>query len=297
MDFVLKNFKSEIKVTRLANVHYFEFTPKFHTTDDSHDFCELVYVDRGRIEISSDNYSGPLKSGCMIIHNANERHSLTCDEEIAPNIIILGFECNSPSLNILADAPIPLTEELQKMLAEIIKEARCVYEPPYDIPNIRDMKKKRDFSFGADQLIKNYLQIFLIKATRLHEQMDQGDKSHIESLVSGSGFTRISEVKSYLDENFTERISVEELCFIFNTNKTTLSKEFKRIYGHTIIDYVNLNRVEYTKKLLRGGDKSLTKIAYLMNMSSVHYLTALFKKYAKITPTEYINSLEKKFDS
>ena len=297
MEFVLKNFKTELTVTRLANIHYFEFTPNFHTTDDSHDFCELVYVDRGRIEISSDNYSGPLEHGCMIIHNANERHSLTCDEDIAPNIIILGFECASPKIDRMTHSPTPLSEELQKMLAEIIKEARGVYEPPYDIPNIKDMKKRSDFAFGADQLIKNYLQIFLIKVLRLLEHIDQNDGVKLENLVQNGGFARIGEVKNYIDENFAERISVEELCFLFNTNKTTLSKEFKRIYGHTVIDYVNIKRIEYTKKLLREGNHSLTKIAYTMNMSSVHYLTSLFKKYAKITPTEYLNSLEKRFDA
>ena len=51
MEFVLKNFKKEIIVSRLANIHYFEFTKKFHTKNDSHDFCELVYVDKGKIDI------------------------------------------------------------------------------------------------------------------------------------------------------------------------------------------------------------------------------------------------------
>ena len=60
-----------------------------------------------------------------------------------------------------------LTDELQKMIAEIIKEARTVYLPPYDIPNLKDMKKRKKFAFGADQLIKNYLQIFLIKAVQI----------------------------------------------------------------------------------------------------------------------------------
>jgi len=78
MEFVLKSFKTELKVTRLANLHYFEFTPSFHTTDDSHDFCELVYVDKGRIQISSDNYTGQLSQGSMILHAANQNHSLYC---------------------------------------------------------------------------------------------------------------------------------------------------------------------------------------------------------------------------
>lgn len=296
MEFILKSFKSEIKVNRLANVHYFEFTPSFHTTDDSHDFCELVYVDRGRVQISSEHYTGELCQGSMIIHTANQRHSLTCNEDTSPNIIIIGFECTAPSLDRLTYSPIPLTDELQKMLAEIIKEGRAVYEPPYDIPYVKDMKKRRRFAYGADQLIKNYLQIFLIKSLRLFDSLDENEISNVGALIKNTSLTQIGEIKAYLDENFKEKINVEELCFIFNTNKTSLTKEFKRLFGSTIIDYVNIKRVEYTKKMLKRGGVSLTEIADTMNLSSVHYLTALFKKYEKITPTEYMRSLKKDFE-
>lgn len=283
MEFVLKSFQSEIVVTRLANVHYFEFNENFNTKGDSHDFCELVYVDRGRIDIVSEHYTGELLENCMILHNAGEIHSLTCKENIAPNVIIIGFECKSSELDSLTHSPLLLNDELQKSLAEIIKEARSVYMPPYDIPNQTDMKKRTSFSFGADQLIRDYLQVFLIKALRV---ADMG----VRSEKNGANYDsrRIAEVKEYLDENFTERIGIEELCFLFNTNRSTLSSGFKRMYGMTIIDYVNYLRIEYTKVLLHQKH-SLTEISEIMNLSSVHYLTSLFKRKTGMSPTEYMN--------
>ena len=176
------------------------------------------------------------------------------------------------------------------MLAEIIKEARAVYLPPYDIPNTPEMKKRKKFALGADQLIKNYLQILLIKAVRLRES-SYGETAR-SAEERGVNMTRIDEVKKYIDDNIREHISVEELCFLFNTNKTTLSKDFKKVYGHTIIDYTNSMKVKLTKELLREGKLTLTEIAELFNMSSVHYLTALFKKYAGITPTEYLGTIK-----
>jgi len=223
----------------------------------------------------------------MILHNAGENHSLTCDEETAPNIIIIGFECTSQEMKKLTHRPLPLTDELQKMIAEIIKEARTVYLPPYDVPNQKEMKKRKKFAFGADQLIKNYLQIFLIKSVRLAESVATENKE------PASNFVRIGEIKKYIDENFTEKIAVEELCFLFNTNKTTLSSEFKNAYSKTLIDYINCLRIDYTKKLLKKGGYSLTKISEQLNLSSVHYLTALFKKYTGISPTDFIKKLDR----
>ena len=162
MDFVLKPFKEEIIVHRLANIHYFEFTPNYQTTGDSHPFCELLYVDSGAITIVSDHYTGELQQGQMIVHGENQKHALICNEKVAPNVIIIGFECKSKEIEKLTYSPLLLSNELQKTLAEIIKEARTVYLPPYDVPNLKDMKKRSEFSFGADQLIKNLLQTFFI---------------------------------------------------------------------------------------------------------------------------------------
>ncbi len=288
MDFVLKSFKIDLKITKLANIHYFEFTPNYHTSNDSHEFCELVYVDKGSIEVSSDHYTGRLTQGQLIVHGTNQNHSLTCNEQESPNIIIIGFECHTPQLDELTHLPLLLTDELKKMLSEVIKEARAVYLPPYNVPNLKNMKKQKNFTFGADQLIKNYLQIFLIKCLRLLHAAPAA-VSTPQPLAESS---QIYEVKRYLDENFCQKINLEELCFLFNTNKTSLSIRFKLAFQKTIVEYLNDLRISHTKLLLREGNHTLTQIADLMQMSSVHYLTSLFKKITHMTPTEYARSLK-----
>lgn len=288
MKFVLKDFKVDLDITRLANVHYFEFTPNYHTHNDSHEFCELVYIDKGSIEVASDHYTGSLHQNQMILHTANQNHSILCNEKIAPNIIIIGFECTAPILDELTYSPLLLSDELQKMLAEIIKEARTVYMPPYNVPNLKNMKKRKTFAFGSDQLIKNYLQIFLIKCLRL-KNSSKAVASAQKS--SRNNKTQIYEVQEYLNENFRQKITIEELCFLFNTNKTSLSIAFQQTFGQTIIDYLNHLRIEHTKLMLREGNSTLTQIADSMDMSSVHYLTTLFKRIAHMTPTEYLRTL------
>ena len=290
MEFILKGFKEELSVSALANVHYFELTENLHTTDDSHAFCELVYVEKGEIVIRSDNYSGRLSAGQFILHGNRERHSLSAKGD-SPNIIIIGFECSSPAIALLTSEPMELSGELEKMLAEIIKEGQTVYLPPYNIPNVRDMKKRAEYDFGADQLIRNYLEIFLIKCIRLKTAGAANGKAPV---ITGEPHSlEIDEVKRYLDRNFCQKIKMNDLCFLFNTNKTTLSNDFKRATGITVIDYVNSLRIDYTKELIKKGGHTLTDIAEMMNLSSVHYLTTLFKKHTGKSPTEYSVSIKK----
>lgn len=288
MEYCLKTFQLDMSVTRIANIHYFEFGGNYHTQMGSHDFPELIYVDSGAIDVVSKGFTGRISEGQLVIHEANEAHSLTCPPGTLPNVIIIGFECNSPLFHHLTKKPHTISPFLQKQLAEIIKEGRNVFMPPYDMPNVKDMKKRENFDFGADQMIKILLESFLIRLYRTSEvnASESTDSSDIPPFVG--------EIKRYIDENITEKITLSELCLLFGTNKTTLCSSFKKHIGTTIIDYVNKGKIKYAKRKLREG-KSVTEIAVELNLSSINYLTRMFEKYERLTPSEYARSVKSKF--
>ncbi len=289
MEFKLKRFEKVIEVTRIANIHYFEFINQYHTFEDNHPFRELVYVDSGRINIESGSYSGVLSENSIIIHKAGETHSLTCCDDNAPNIIIIGFECISPALDIFAEKPVILSAERQKLLTEIIKEGRTVFLPPYDVPNIADMKKRRDYPFGADQMIKLKLETFFIELIRSVQTVS----SKAETAVSDS---KINEIYTYINKNFREKISLDELCFLYGTNKTTLCASFKKAYGDTVINYINSLKIKESKRLLREGEYNLTQISTMLGFSSVHYFSRLFKQYENKAPSDYIRTIKARLE-
>ena len=124
MEFKPKKFERVINVSRIANIHYFEFTKEYHTEKDSHAFRELVYVDTGEISVDAESFSGTLNEGMMIIHKTGEIHSLRCINNTAPNVIIIGFECDSEKLDVFSGKAVLLNSVQQKILTEIIKEGR-----------------------------------------------------------------------------------------------------------------------------------------------------------------------------
>lgn len=288
LEFVLKNFENAITVTRIANIHYFEFTNEYSTKNDKHNFCELIYVDNGEIVIKADNYSGLLKKGQAIIHLPMEKHSLKCINSDAPNIIIIGFECNCDKLNYLSHAPFNVNSEQQKRLTEIIKEGRNVFLPPYDIPYLKDMKKRESFPFGSDQLIKIYLEALLINFIRSYEQ------TNIE--ITSSNYEKIDEICEYINKNYCEHISLDDLCFIFNSNKTTICNSFKAAHNMTVVEYINRLKLKKAKQLLREGNRNITEISSKLGFSSVHYFCRFFKKQTNLTPSEYIKSIKSKLE-
>lgn len=285
MDYKLKRFSYAITVSKIANLHYFEFTNQFHTSKGSHAFRELLYVDSGFITVDSDNYSGVLKQNQLIIHKNNETHSLSCPENDASNVIIIGFECDSDELNIFANEPVTLNETQKKLLTEIIKEGRNVFEPPYDIPSQTDMKKRKEYPFGADQLIKIKLENLFIELIRSKISISANETNEIFD-------SKIHEIYNYLNENFKEKIKLSELCFLFGTNSTTLCNKFRASYGETVISYINKLKIKEAKKLMRSGSYNLTEIASILGFSSVHYFSRTFKQYEKKSPSSYIKTIK-----
>ena len=290
MDTSLHPFRTELCVTRVANMQYFEM-PEGYTSPrpDLHPFCELIYVDSGEVTVESGVFSGRLRKNELLIHPANERHALRCDAA-APSLIIIGLECDSPHLSPFSTTPTTLSEALQRMLVEIVKEGRNVFLPPYDIPNRTDMAKREDFPFGADQLIRNLLECFLIKLIREREAPPLGGGARLADGV------RTGEILRYLENNYLEKITLEELCFLFGTNKTTLTKDFRRLTGDTVMGHLANLRLRRAKSLLREGKHSITEIAEILGFSSVHYFTRFFRKHETMSPTEYASSIRARFE-
>ena len=291
MEFKLQEFKIQMNVKRIANIHYFEFTNHYSTKSDSHNFCELLYIDRGNLTVNSDNFSGTLSVNQLIIHRPNEAHSLTTSDLVAPSVIIIGFECSSEALVPFSKNPITLTPEQANALARILQEGMSIYKPPYDIPNKAYMPKREDYPFGADQMIKIGLESLLISLVRMHTRTNS-DEGNMKT-YNNEG---IQGVHRYLSENFRAKLSLDNLCFIFGFNKTTLCQSFKAEFGITIFSYISELKIKEAKALLRSKKMSITEISERLGYDSVHYFCRCFKKHTGLSPTEYYKMIRSKLD-
>lgn len=290
MDYVLKKLEDTIKITAIANVHFFEFPHSFYTKNESHPFHELIFVSSGKLSVISDGYNGVLEKNKMIIHLSSEKHYLKCDKNNAPTVIIIGFTCSGNIPLKFSTSPTVLDDSEIKKLAEIVKEGRNVFAPPYDVPKY-DMKKKQNQPFGAEQLLKNLLEYFIISLVRKNTDANLNDDNN----QSDNSFDKVNanEIIAYIDDNYKERITIDELAFIFRTNRSTLCKVFKNNTGKTITEYVNDKKFESAKRRIEKTNKTFTEIAEELNFESIHYFTRFFKKHSGISPSEYRNLIKK----
>ena len=273
MEYITKVLKTNLNITGIVNLHFFEFDKNFATADERHPFYELVFVNTGKLQIISESYTGKLSKDQLIIHRPNDSHSLRCSDETNPTVIIIGFKCDTNALEVLANTPITLNESAIKKLAEIVKEARNVFAPPFNIPT-HNMKKKKKQSYGAEQMLKILLEYFLLKLVREYYYNENIEENLRPPLSQ-------SELVEYVDLNYRERITIEELAFLFKTNRSTLCKEFKAATGKTLVEYINEKKIGKAKKMIAESNDGFTRIAEDLHFDSIHYFTRLFKKLSR----------------
>ena len=85
-------------------------------------------------------------------------------------------------------------------------------------------------------------------------------------------------------------MTIDELAFLFKTNRATLCRDFKKTTGKTVIEFINHKKFETAKYMILNTNDTFTKIAEELNFESIHYFTRFFKKMAGITPKDFRKS-------
>ena len=110
---------------------------------------------------------------------------------------------------------------------------------------------------------------------------------HPEDSMVSKKRMELTKLKEYLDEHYTEKISLDELAIHFFINKYYLTKIFKETYGTTINSYIIAKRITRAKQMLRFTDMTLEEIAIAVGMNGGNYFSRMFKKIEGISPREY----------
>jgi AraC family transcriptional regulator len=134
----------------------------------------------------------------------------------------------------------------------------------------------------------------------LLEEIDPAKAKDIEGALKEVGFELITgrankiveDIKQLAMEyiNLGDEKKIKLSAFItkrLHFDYSYLSDLFSSIEGITVEQYLIEQRIEKVKELLVYDQLSLTEIAYRLGFSSVHHLSAQFKKVTGLTPTYF----------
>ena len=97
----------------------------------------------------------------------------------------------------------------------------------------------------------------------------------------------VTAAKRYVDSHILERVLVQDVAAAIGITPNYLSSLFKRQLGQNFMDYVNATKVKYACSLLQDGKHMVYEVSHMLGYDNAYYFTKVFKRYMKMTPTEY----------
>lgn len=144
-----------------------------------------------------------------------------------------------------------------------------------------------------EYLGKNILSLESIARFRNIEQLENWVVNTVASIIElkkkekdGKNKDVIARVKEYIQDNFANEISLNEIAGKFYLNPYYLSQLFKKKTGMTYQSYVTQLRVEKAKALLMEG-KKVYEVCLLVGYSDNTYFSKVFEKIVGCRPSEY----------
>ena len=97
----------------------------------------------------------------------------------------------------------------------------------------------------------------------------------------------IKKMCAYMQENYAEKISLEDVTQNVGFSKFYGGRLFKQYMGMTIIEYLIDVRLSRAKELLAQGEFSIKQISFMVGYQDPNYFTWSFKKATGISPVKY----------
>lgn len=99
---------------------------------------------------------------------------------------------------------------------------------------------------------------------------------------------KIAPVIDYINKNYSRELTLNELAEVAGLTPQYLCSLFKSVTSKTVFEYICLTKLQKSKELLLTHTNMMVKtVAELSGFNDKSYFCAVFKKYEKMSPTDF----------
>jgi len=99
---------------------------------------------------------------------------------------------------------------------------------------------------------------------------------------------KITKAREVLLQHIGEPLTIKELSRKVAINECYLKKGFKEMFGTTIFDFYQSQRMEHARYLLYEKGLSVTDVSMMLGYSSISHFSTAFKKHTGLKPCELL---------
>lgn len=274
-----------------------------------HDELEIIYVKHGKLHvtISGENYIGNPKEAFVVspgsLHFMGspigdvdyytflfpvEYISFQTDDIMEKTILSPlkhGGVMIKPQINDMA-------EDVCERLIEINTNISYLKKKTSESTEERKNRENHKYNKSDDIAVSNINEAninaqFETKMTLLKFIRKMWQNGLIlENAANGTNTTE-KEMITYIRQNYTREISLQEFGMQFHLSEKYVSRYFKEHFHITLSQYINHLRLEHARQLLQESTVPVTEVALQSGYQNVSYFIRCFKKMYGVSPLKY----------
>jgi transcriptional regulator GlxA family with amidase domain len=117
------------------------------------------------------------------------------------------------------------------------------------------------------------------RSTQSPFMMFSGQKEHEDEPIKNA--------QTYIENNFHQKITVDELASMFSLSRRNLERRFKRATSNTVVEYIQRVKIEAAKMSLESSRENVNEVMYKVGYTDTKAFRTTFKKITGISPIQY----------
>lgn len=296
MAYIRTNLRRVLHIDSIITVHYFEYMKDFIFLGESHDFWEILYVDKGSVFVTAGQTETLLHQGDLIVHQPDEFHALRAPNA-SPNLVAISFLCNCPVLDSIRNQMYRLSSAERDLVGHIVAAAKDCFLTPFHLPSIEKIELKPERDEVSEQFVLQYLELLLLYLCRKNSpDSDTRERAHAflhkQADKSGKKPTILAQIESFFQNHICERVTVGQIAAAFSLSDSSLQSLFHREKNCGPMQFFNEMKIERAQEIIRNDDMTFSEIAYYLSFSSPQYFSRRFHECTGMTPSEYQTSVK-----
>lgn len=130
-------------------------------------------------------------------------------------------------------------------------------------------------------LASKYFMIDIDRESQSAFQIFNGQKNHNDE--------DIKKVQEYIENNFSEKITVDQLAEIASCSRRSFERRFKQATNNTVVEYIQRVKIEAAKRNFESTRKNINEVMFDVGYTDTKSFRTVFKKITGLTPVEYRN--------
>ena len=245
-----------------------------------HTEFEFVYVETGTVYFGISDKQFALSEGQGVFINSKILHRyFSQGNAIVPNFVLMPYFIAAQDSLIYQKYVLPIMAspmDYQIFSQDIPWQAQA-------LSLMREMMAAQEKASDVE-LVNSYL---IQKIWHILYQNTDVEYMGKKENYSASSQARLQLMMQYIHQKFAYNISLSDIADQAKVSKSTALNLFQRYLGISPVTYLINYRLQEAAKLLASTEKKVTVISKDTGFDSVDYFCKAFKKYYKLTPTEY----------